>query len=185
MPAIRHLLPSLLLLLLSPLLHAAEPVKAMFGVELGTRFLIPPCARGEDAMTDRHCYSTGQTVRTPWGGEEYRVFYPRPAHAPYARGEMQIEAIGGVIEAIHVNTWGIQGQGGALEALTRSYGPPARVHSEKLKAQRSRQPAQFAEWEMKDFSVKLEGVTSTIDWGRISLITHRYRKLVANQAQKR
>lgn len=186
MPAMRHFRQLLLLLLLfGGQAHATESAKTIFGVELGARFLIPPCTRGEDTMTRRHCYVEHQVDRTPWGTEEHRVFYPRPEVAPYARGEMLVETIGGFIEAIHVNTWGIQGQGTALEALTRSYGPPTRQHSEKVKAQRSRQAAQFAEWDMRDFSVKLDGITSTIDWGRITLATQRYQKLVKAHAAAR
>ena len=63
----------------------------------------------------------------------------------------------------------------ALEMLTKKYGPPARRHSEKNPAHRSRYPWKFAEWDLKDFSVKLDATTSTIDWGRITLITHRHQ----------
>ena len=157
--------------------RAADPAKTVFGVELGTRFAFPACARGEDTMTRRHCYSDALTAKLPWGATEYHVFYPRTESAPYARGEMVLAVINGHIEAMHINTWGIEGQGTALEALTKKYGPPARSRTEKIKALRSRHPSRFAEWELLDFSVRLDGTTSTIDWGRITLATNRYRQL--------
>lgn len=184
MPLIRHLLCTAILLL--PLaLHAADPAKTIFGIELGTRFLIPPCARGEDTMTSRHCHNEAQIVKTPLGTEEHRVFYPRPEVVPWARGELLVETAGGFIEAIHVNTWGIQGQGSALEALTRKYGEPTRMRVEKIAGQRSRYPSKFAEWDLKGYSVKLDGTTTTIDWGRITLATDRYQKMRRDLAAKR
>lgn len=176
MKTLRHLLCAVALL--APTVGvAADPAKTMFGVELGSRFLFPPCARGEDAMTGRHCYAEALTAKTAWGAEKYQVFYPRTASTPWARGEMAVDVVDGSIEAIYVNTWGIQGQGTALEALTKKYGPPTRSRSEKIPGQRSRFPSKFAEWDLKDYSVRLDGTTTTIDWGRITLETHRYRAL--------
>lgn len=183
MPTLRHLLSAFCLFsfcLAVAAASAADPAKTLFGVELGTRFLFPACARGEDTMTRRHCYSEALTAQTSWNATEYHVFYPRTEPAPYARGEMVLAVINGNIEAIHIHTWGIEGQGTALEALTKKYGPPARSYTEKIKAHRSRYPSRFAEWEFQDFSVRLDGTTSTIDWGRITLATHRYRQLAKN-----
>lgn len=169
-------------LLLLPLAHAAgaaESPKAFFGVELGTRFAIPACGRGEDTMTSRLCHAAQMTRKTPWGADEYHVFYPRVGSVPYPRGEMLVDVVDGHIEAMHINTWGIEAQGPAMDALKLKFGPPAKQHSEKIRAHRARLPSVFAEWEMKDFSVKYDGTTTTIDWGRITLMTHRYRKIVS------
>ena len=57
---------------------------------------------------------------------------------PWARGEMIVDVANGFIEAVHVNTWGIEAQGLALDTLTKKYGPPARSRSEKIKGLRSR-----------------------------------------------
>jgi hypothetical protein len=175
MKTLRHLL--ITALLLPAITCAADPAKTMFDVELGTRFQYPACARGEDTMTKRHCYAEALTAKTTWGTEQYHLFYPHTSSTPWARGEMMVEVAKGIIVAIHVNTWGIQGQGTALETLTKKYGPPARSRSETIKGHRSRYPSKFAEWDMKDFSVKLDGTTSTIDWGRITLASTAYQKI--------
>lgn len=180
MPTLRHLLFATFLVFCNAA-NAADPARTIFGVELGTRFLIPPCARGEDALTSRLCYNETQITKTPWGTEEHRVFYPRPDVVPWARGELLVETAAGFIEAIHVNTWGIQSQGSAIDAMTQKYGPPARTRSEKIPGQRSRYPTRYAEWDLKGFNVRLDGTTSTIDWGRITLATDRYRKLRKSQ----
>ncbi len=160
---------------------AADTEKAMFGVELGSRFTYPACERGEDALTKRHCYNAKQTVKTAWGTEEQQLFYPRAAIVPYARGELTVEVVGGVIEAVHVHTWGIEAQSNALEALKKKYGPPVRSHSEKMKGLRSRFPVQYAEWDAKDYSVRFVGVVTSIDWGRITLGTPEYFSLRSNK----
>jgi hypothetical protein len=183
MKSFRHLLCTLLLCLPASL-QAAEPRNALFGVELGTRFQFPACARNQDALTDHHCHNAAQKTKTPWGTEEHRVFYPRPKVIPWARGELLVETAGGIIVAIHVNTWGIQGQGTALEDLTRKYGEPTRQRSEKITGQRSRFPSKFAEWQLKDLWVNLEGTTSTVDWGRVTLATPDYRKRATQQTKK-
>ena len=164
---------------------AADPAKTIIGVELGARFTIPPCARGEETLTKRHCYVAAQTTKTPWGAEEHHVYYPSVVPIPYARGELVVDVLNGVIEAIHINTWGIEGQYSALEMLTKKYGPPTRERREKTKSQRARLPVVYAEWDLADFSVKLDGITSTFDWGRITLATHRHRKLAGAQAAAR
>ena len=187
MKTLRYLLLACGLLVTAPVAvtaAAAEPAKSIFGVKLGTRFLIPACARGEDTMTKRHCHAESLTAKTAWGVEEYHVFYPHNATTPWARGEMVVEVSNGIIEAVHINTWGIQGQGTALEALTKKYGPPARARSEHIKAHRSRFPSKFAEWDLQDFSVKFYGTTSTIDWGRITLATRRHDKLKQEYAKR-
>lgn len=182
MKKLRHLLFSCCLLATAA--TAADPARTMFGIELGSRFAFPPCARGEDALTKRYCHNATQVTKTPWGAEEYQVFYPRAEVVPYARGELVVDVVNGVIEAIHVSTWGIEAQGTAMAALKAKYGPPARSHTEKIKGMRSRLATQFAEWDMKDFAVRFDGTTSTIDWGRITLITHRYDQLRKEYAKR-
>ena len=130
MKNLRHLLIALSLVAGSA--FAADTPKAIFGVELGSRFNYPACDRGEDALTKRHCYNAKQTVKTAWGTEEQQLFYPRASIVPYARGELTVEVVNGVIEAVHVHTWGIEAQSNALDALKQKYGPPARSHSRRL-----------------------------------------------------
>lgn len=186
MKRLRHCFPLLLpILMFSPAVPAAGPDMALFGIVLGARFDLPPCAAGEDALTRRHCHNPAHAEKLPWGGETRRVFYPRPQVVPWARGEITVEVADGIIEAIHVQTWGIQSQDSALEALQKQFGPPTRLRSEKLKAQRARLPGKFALWELKDATVTLDGVTTTIDWGRITLATHRHRKLSAHHPSSR
>lgn len=180
-----RLLVILPLLLHTPAAPAADSAKTLFGVELGSRFAFPACATGEDALTSRHCHNPAQAEKLPWGGEARRVFYPRPQVVPWARGEIVVDVIDGVIEAIHIHTWGIQSQDSALEALQKKFGPPTQLRSEKLKAQRARLPGKYALWELKDFHVRLDGVTTTIDWGRITLATYRHRKLSAHHPASR
>jgi hypothetical protein len=183
MKYLRHLLFSFCLLATAA--TAADPAKTMFGVELGTRFTFPACARGEDALTKRHCYNATQTSRTAWGTDEQHVFYPRAEIVPYARGELTVEVVNGVIEAVHVHTWGIEAQSIAMDALKKRYGNPARSRAEKMKGLRSRFPVQYAEWDMKDYSVRFEGVINSVDWGRITLATNRYLQLVKTHAAAR
>lgn len=172
MKNLRHLL--LPALIVAANACAADSPTAMFGVELGARFSYPACERGEDTLTKRHCYNAAQTTKTKWGTEEQHLFYPRTAVVPYARGELTIEVMNGLIEAIHVHTWGIEAQSTALDALKKKYGPPVRSHSEKMKGLRSRFPVQYAEWDARDYAVRFEGVINSVDWGRITLGTPKY-----------
>lgn len=172
-------LPVLALLcsLASGALAAAQPAGApatLFGIELGARLDFPVCSFGEEAATSRRCLAPGPAAKTAWGGEQRRVYYPRTEHAPYARGELLVDTADGIIVAIHVDTWGIQSQGPALDMLTRRYGPPTRSRNEKVP--RARIPAQFAEWEHGELYIRFDGVTSTIDWGRITLTTQAQRR---------
>lgn len=176
MKTFRHLI-IITLSLVSTLAQAADPAKTMFGIELGSRFTIPACARGEDTMAKRYCYAEALTTRTAWGSEERHVFYPRAETVPWARGEMVIDVANGIIEAIHVNTWGIEAQTLALDAMVLKYGPPTRSRSEKIKGLRSRWPTKYAEWDLKDFSVRLDGTTGSVDWGRVTMATPQHQKM--------
>lgn len=181
MPRFRTLATALLLAAFTTAAQAAEAPAALFGVELGARAAFPACTTGEEASTARHCLAQGPVAKTAWGGEQLRVFYPRSGHAPYARGELLVDTLGGVVVAIHIDTWGIQSQAPALEMLNRRYGAPTRSRSEKIP--RARIPAQFAEWELGERYVRFDGVTSTIDWGRITLTTQRQRRLMDGGAR--
>lgn len=178
MKQLRHLLISLLLVTHAS--FAADSAKSMFGVELGSRFGFPACERGEDTLTRRHCFNPAHTAKTARGSEEQHVFFPRTAVVPYARGELTVEVISGVIEAVHVHTWGIEAQSVALDALKAKYGPPTRSRSEKVKGLRSRFPVQYAEWDAREYSVRFEGAITSVDWGRITLGTPKYFALRAS-----
>lgn len=167
-----------------PILLKTTPVIAqdrmVLGIELGAGFKTTACGPGETAFPSRPCFDGSVTSRKGWGADEYFVYLPSAGTPPYVRGEIRVSVMGGVVEAVRIGTWGIQAQGIALEALTRQYGAPTRARQEKQNTLRSRFPVQFAEWELADFSVKLDGTTGSIDWGRIEVTTHRYRRLVGD-----
>jgi hypothetical protein len=154
--------------------------KKVLGIELETRFLVPACNPGETAFPSRPCLNDAATTRKAWGADEYFVFLPNAGTPPYVRGEIRVAVVNGIVEAVQIGTWGIQAQGIALESLTKKYGAPTRARQEKQNTLRSRFPLQFAEWDFRDFSVKFDGTTGSIDWGRIEVSTHRYRKLVGD-----
>lgn len=174
----------IVLALCMPILPTVAPAIAqdrmVLGIEIGKRFMTPECGLGETAFPARSCFDRSVTSRTGWGADEYFVYLPSAGTPPYVRGEIRVSVMDGIVEAIQVGTWGIQAQGIALEALNRKYGAPTRSRQERQNALRSRFPVQFAEWELKDFSVKLDGTTGSIDWGRIEVSTHRYRRLVGD-----
>lgn len=166
-------------------LPASAQDKKVLGVELETRFLVPACNLGETAFPSQPCFNDVATTRKAWGADEYFVFLPNAGTPPYVRGEIRVAVVNGIVEAVQIGTWGIQAQGIALESLTKKYGVPTHARQEKQNTLRSRFPLQFAEWEFKSFAVKFEGTTGSIDWGRIEVSTHRYRKLLADYAKKR
>ncbi|MGQ0749472.1 MAG: hypothetical protein ACT4PS_02960 [Betaproteobacteria bacterium] len=176
MPESTTLVVCLLVPLTTP--HAAAPDRMILGIELGTRFVVPPCEAKEVSVSARLCFNRASIDRKAWGAEEYYVSIPSAGTPPYVRGELRVSVIKGIVESIQVGTWGIQAQGGALEALTRKYGAPTRARKQTHNALRSRFPTQYAEWEREDFTVKLDGTTGSIDWGRIELTTRRYQVLV-------
>jgi hypothetical protein len=180
----RFVLLSGCLLMLAAITPAFAQDKMILGVELAARFLVPACNPGETAFPSRVCFDGSLTSRKAWGADEYYVFIPGAGTPPYVRGELKVFVVGGSVESVQVGTWGIQAQGIALEALTKKYGAPARARQEKQNALRSRFPTQFAEWEFGDFSVKLDGTTGSIDWGRIEASTHRYRKLLGDYEKR-
>jgi len=169
--------------LLAVSFSAAAQGKGILGIELGSRFLLPECGAGGGAVTSRACVSPDPVVRKPWGADEYRVALPISGTPSYVRGEIRVTTVQGIVESVQVGTWGIQSQDGVLSALTNQYGKPTRIREQKHPL--SRTPARFAEWELADFSVKLEGSTGSIDWGSIEVASRRYLKLVTDYEQQR
>jgi hypothetical protein len=109
---------------------------------------------------------------------EYQVTLPSAGTPPYVRGDIKVFVLNDTVESVYVTTWGIEAQPNALASLKQKYGEPARARQEKPKGLRSRFPTHYLDWEFAEFSVKYEGTTGSIDWGRIVVSTHRYRKLV-------
>jgi hypothetical protein len=170
--------------LMSAAVHpAAAQGRGMLGIELGSRFLLPECGAGGGAVTSKACVSNEPVERKPWGADEYHVALPVAGTPSYVRGEIKVVTVKGFVESVQVGTWGIQSQDGVLAALTGLYGKPTRFREQKQPL--SRTPAQFADWELADFSVKSLGSTGSIDWGLIEVSTHNYQKLVSNYEQRR
>lgn len=177
-----------LLLVACTLLAATAPAvtaqgRSVLGIELGSRFLLPECGAGGGTVTSRACVNNDPVVRTPWGADEYRVALPIAGTPSYVRGEIKVITVKGIVESVHIGTWGIQGQGVVLAALNKDYGKPTRAHQQKHSL--SREPAQFADWDLADVSVRFVGTTGSIDWGLIDVSTHRYRKLVSDHEARR
>lgn len=162
---------------------AAATGKSVMGIELETRFALPECGAGSGTLTSRLCVNGGVNNRKPWGAEEYYVALPRSGVPPYVRGELKVITVQGIVESVQVGTWGLASQSGALAALTTQYGKPTRTRQLK-KAANSRFAPQIDEWDLADFSVRLDGSTGSIDWGLIEVTTHRYQKLVKDYEKR-
>lgn len=164
---------------------AAAQDRTVFGMELGARFNLPKCGPGEGSYPAKRCFTETSAAPEAWGGHEYRVFLPSAGTPAYVRGELIVAVIGGIVESVHINTWGFEAQFGALSALKKQYGEPTRISLKTGQgASRSRNRAQLAEWVFSDFSVMFDGVTGSIDWGLIKVSTDRYTKLM-NDYEKR
>ena len=163
-----------------PIVLSAPPDKTMLGIALDAPFAAPACSPREVSISARICFNADMIDRKPWGAQEYYVSLPSGGTPPHVRGELRVAVVRGVVESIQVGTWGIQAQGGALATLTQKYGQPARARKETHRALRSRLPTQYAEWDFDDFTVKLDGTTGSIDWGRIEVAMRRYHKLVSD-----
>jgi len=185
MSASRKLL--LIVCLLTPLVQrcACAQDVTVLGVTLGSRFLVTACGPGERAFPARLCFNNASLSRKPWGADEYHVSVPSAETPPYVRGELQVYTVNGMVESVQVSTWGIEAQHGALDALRKKYGEPARVKQSKRKGLRSRFPTQFAEWDFRDFTVKFKGTTGSIDWGLIEVSTRRYQNLLDDFAKRK
>lgn len=162
---------------------AAESGKSVMGIALDSRFALPECGAGSGTLTSRLCVNGGVNNRKPWGAEEYYVALPRTGVPPYVRGELKVITVQGIVESVQVGTWGLASQSGALAALTSQYGKPSRTRQLK-KAANSRFAPQIDEWDLADFSVRLDGSTGSIDWGLIEVSTHRYQKLVKDYEKR-
>lgn len=180
MKSLNSILLSACLLVTAADLCAATPDRTILGVRLGARFVLPPCAPAEVTIASRLCFNAAMIDRKPWGAEQYFVSIPTDRMPPYARGELTVHVVEGQVESVIIGTWGIQGQGAALADLKKQYGEPTRSRQQLKHRLRSRFPSEFAEWDLGDMSVKLEGTTGSIDWGRIEMATSRYRKLIAD-----
>lgn len=163
---------------------AAVPDKMVLGIELGARFLVPPCGAREVSVSSRLCFNGNLIEHRPWGADEYHVSLPTAGTPPYVRGELRVAVVNGVVESIQIGTWGIEAQSGALASLTQKYGEPTSTRRQMRQGMRSRLPTQFAEWELGDFAVKFDGTTGSIDWGRIEVTTLRYRKAIKDHEQR-
>jgi len=161
------------------MLAAAAPAqdRTMVGVEIGAPFRVPACGPGDGTFPSRHCYRGVPVLHKASRASEYQVTLPSAGTPAYVRGDIKVFVIDGLVESVHVATWGIEAQPGTLTSLTQKYGEPTRASQHKLKGMRSRFPTHYVEWDFKDFSVKYDGTTGSIDWGRIVVSTHRYRKL--------
>ena len=162
---------------------AAVQDKIVMGIELGSRLHLPECGAGSGTFTSRLCINGGLTNRKAWGADEYYVALPRSGVPPYVRGELKVTTVQGIVESVQVGTWGLQSQSGALAALTSKYGKPTRTRQLK-KTANSRFAPQFDEWDLEDYSVKLDGSTGSIDWGLIEVSSHRYLKLVKDYEKR-
>ena len=173
------------LLLAAAVVPAVAQDRTVFGMELGARFNLPKCGPGEGSYPARRCFNGTSAAPEAWGGHEYRVFLPSAGTPAYVRGELIVSVIDGIVESVHINTWGFEAQHGALSALKKQYGEPTRASLKTgQSASRSRNRARLVEWVFSDFSVTFDGVTGSIDWGLIKVSTHRYTNLM-NDYEKR
>ena len=163
---------------------AAARDKTVLGLEIGAPFRVEACGAGDGAFPARRCYRGAPKHHKAWGASEYLVTLPSAGTPAYVRGDIKVFVIAGVVESVQIGTWGIEAQPGALTALTQKYGTPTRAVEEKVRGMRSRFPTHYVEWDFADFSVKYDGTTGSIDWGRIAVSTHRYRKLVEAAGQR-
>jgi len=162
--------------LLSATVAAFAQNHVVLGIELGAPFRLPACKSGETATASRLCYKDAMPNPKVPGVHEYVVANTAKA-PPYMRGDIHIMVIEGRVESVQIGTWGIDAQDNALKGLSDQYGPPTRDWREKPTGLRARIATRYAEWELRDFSVRLHGSFGSIDWGRIDASTLRYRKL--------
>lgn len=150
--------------------------KIILGLELGAPFRLPACKAGESATASNLCFKDSMPNSKVPGVHEYVVSNTNKLQ-PYMRGDIHIMVIEGKVESVQLGTWGIDAQDNALKALSDQYGPPTRTWRDKPTGLRARIATRYADWDLRDFSVRLHGSFGSIDWGRIDASTHRYRKL--------
>jgi hypothetical protein len=161
-----------------PAAPAPAQDRTVLGLAIGAQFRVPACGPGDGTFPSRHCFKGAPIHHKAWGATEYQVTLPGAGTPPYVRGDLKVFVLAGLVESVQISTWGIEAQPGALTSLTRKYGEPTRTRQQKLKGMRSRFPTHYVEWDFRDFSVRYDGTTGSIDWGRIDVSTHRYRKLL-------
>lgn len=160
--------------------------RSVFGMTIGARFDVPQCGPREGSYPAKTCYKLIPAEGKTRSGHEFHVFLPSAGTPAYVRGELIVTVIDGIVESVHINTWGFEAQHGAITALKRQFGEPTSTSFKAgQNASRSRYQAQSAQWDFGDFMVVFEGVTGTIDWGQIRVSTHRYLKLAAGDAKRK
>lgn len=165
-------------MLLSVVAPATAQDKIVLGIELGAPFRMPACKPREDATASRLCFKDSMPYAKVPGVREYVISNITNPPSVYIRGDIHVMVIEGKVESVQIGTWGIDAQDNALKGLSDQYGPPTRSWREKPTGLRARIATRYAEWELRDFSVRLHGSFGSIDWGRIDASTPRYRKLV-------
>jgi hypothetical protein len=169
----------------APAVPAVAQNRTVFGIELGARFNVPQCAPGEGSYPAKPCYTGSGATPEAWGGHDYHVFLPSAGTPAFVRGYLIVSVKDGIVESVHINTWGFEAQQGAMTALKKQFGEPTRVSlKEGRNASRTRNRAQMAEWVFSDFSIMFDGVMGSIDWGQIQVSTHRYTKLMGDYGKR-
>lgn len=174
------------LLLATTAMPTAAQNHTVFGIELGARLNLPQCSPEDGSYPARRCFVRIPAANTAGGGHDYRVFLPSAGTPAYVRGELMVSVIDGIVESVHINTWGFEAQHGALSALKKQFGEPTRTGLKAGKnTSRYRHRVRTAEWVFSDFSVAFDGVTGSIDWGLIKVSTHRYTKLMNDYGKRK
>ena len=174
------------LLLAATAVPAAAQDRTVFGIELGARFKLPQCGPGDGSYPARRCFVRTPAATAAGGGHDYRVFLPSAGTPAYVRGELIVSVIDGIVESVHINTWGFEAQHGAMSALKKQFGEPTRTGLKAGKnTSRYRHQVRTAEWVFSDFSVAFDGVMGSIDWGLIKVSTHRYTKLINDYGNRK
>jgi hypothetical protein len=170
-------------MLLAVMMPVSAQEKMALGIALGAPFRMPACAAGESATVSRLCYKDVMKSPKLPGLTEYIVANTTKG-PPYMRGDIHVMVIDGMVESVQVGTWGIEYQDNAFKALSDKYGPPTRTRRERPKGLRARIATLYADWDLRDFSVRFHGSVGSIDWGRVDVSTYGYRKRVEDQANR-
>jgi hypothetical protein len=171
------------LLLLAAVMPASAQEKMVLGIALGAPFRTPACKAGETATASRLCFKDAMKHFKLPGFTEYIVANMTKG-PPYMRGDIHVMVRDGMVESIQIGTWGIEYQDNAFKALSDEYGPPTRTWRDKPKGLRARISTLYADWDLRDFSVKFYGSVGSIDWGRVEASTYGYRKRVEDQTDR-
>lgn len=155
---------------------------ALFGIELQEVISqrLPPChydAAGKlDATPCRH---EAGTTKTAWGTAGTDVLLG-PTDAPgYLRSLGYATAGDGRVIAVAAATLGAPYQLEVLAALKAKFGRPSKATSEILTNSFGvRVRAYYASWDLPGATLRFEGLSNQLDWGRISLDSREYVMLV-------